>query len=212
MDRRTALKYTSLVLGYSVSGMTVSAILSGCQPEPTSDFTPQFFSADQFSTIQKIVHQILPPTETPGGLDVLVDRFVDEAIHLNFTDAQKQFFQEELAAFEADAEGTYGKTYAKCSDEEQIALLEKWAKKADEEMEKRWDSYDPGQPDNYPRASNPAPEPIPTSLFRQMKELCLAGYFTSELIGEEVLSYDPIPGSYEPCKPLSEVGNVWSLG
>ncbi len=42
--------------------------------------------------------------------------------------------------------------------------------------------------------------------------MAIWAYFTSEEIGENVLSYDPIPGKYEPCKPLSEVGNKWSLG
>ena len=36
-------------------------------------------------------------------------------------------------------------------------------------------------------------------------------YFTSEKIGEEVLSYDPIPGRQEGCVPVEDVGNVWSL-
>jgi hypothetical protein len=46
------------------------------------------------------------------------------------------------------------------------------------------------------------------TFFHLIKELTLLGYFTSEPIGKKVLHYDPIPGRYDGCIPLSEVGNV----
>ena len=33
-------------------------------------------------------------------------------------------------------------------------------------------------------------------------------YFTSEPVGKNVLHYDPIPGQFAGCVPISEVGNV----
>ena len=45
------------------------------------------------------------------------------------------------------------------------------------------------------------------TFFHQIKELTLLGYFTSEPVGKNVLHYDPIPGRYDGCIPLSEVGN-----
>ncbi|MCK5677686.1 MAG: hypothetical protein KAH72_04355, partial [Flavobacteriaceae bacterium] len=39
----------------------------------------------------------------------------------------------------------------------------------------------------------------------------LYGYYTSEKVGEEVLSYDPVPGVFKGCIPLKEIGNSWSL-
>jgi hypothetical protein len=45
------------------------------------------------------------------------------------------------------------------------------------------------------------------TFFHQIRELTLVGYFTSEPIGKEVLHYDPIPGRFQGCIPLSEVGN-----
>jgi len=39
----------------------------------------------------------------------------------------------------------------------------------------------------------------------------LFGYYTSEKVGEEILSYDPVPGVFQGCIPLSDVGNAWSL-
>ena len=45
-----------------------------------------------------------------------------------------------------------------------------------------------------------------------IREFALLGYFTSENIGTEVLNFDPIPGGYKPCIPVSEVGNAWTIG
>ena len=46
------------------------------------------------------------------------------------------------------------------------------------------------------------------TFFHLIKELVLLGYFTSEPIGKNVLHYDPIPGRYDGCIPLADVGNV----
>jgi hypothetical protein len=48
--------------------------------------------------------------------------------------------------------------------------------------------------------------------FARMKELTWIGFFTSELIGENYLNYDPVPGVYDGCIPLDDTGGkVWSL-
>ncbi|WP_332910775.1 gluconate 2-dehydrogenase subunit 3 family protein [Algoriphagus boritolerans] len=48
-------------------------------------------------------------------------------------------------------------------------------------------------------------------IYRSLKSTVLWAYFTSEGIGKNVLSYDPIPGEFKGCIPVSEVGNTWSL-
>jgi hypothetical protein len=32
------------------------------------------------------------------------------------------------------------------------------------------------------------------------------GYFTSEQVGRNVLLYDPVPGRYDGCVPIDQVG------
>ena len=46
------------------------------------------------------------------------------------------------------------------------------------------------------------------TFFHQIKELTVVGYFTSERVGRTVLHYDPVPGRFDGCIPLAEVGNV----
>ena len=45
-----------------------------------------------------------------------------------------------------------------------------------------------------------------------VREFALLGYFTSERIGKDILVFDPIPGGYKPCIPVSDVGNAWTIG
>jgi hypothetical protein len=41
-----------------------------------------------------------------------------------------------------------------------------------------------------------------------MREATILGYFTSEEVGRKVLHYDPVPGRYDPCVPIGDVGSV----
>lgn len=43
---------------------------------------------------------------------------------------------------------------------------------------------------------------------RKVRELTITGYFTSEEVCKNVTTYDPIPGAYVACVPISETGNV----
>jgi len=47
--------------------------------------------------------------------------------------------------------------------------------------------------------------------FKMLKDLTYEGYFTSEKVGKEVLRFDPIPGSYQGCIPLEDVGRLWTI-
>ena len=49
------------------------------------------------------------------------------------------------------------------------------------------------------------------AFYRQFKGLVLFGYFSSEAVGKNVLNYDPVPGKFVGCMPLSEVGSAWTL-
>ena len=40
-----------------------------------------------------------------------------------------------------------------------------------------------------------------------LKELTMLGYFTSEPGATQVLQYNPVPGAYKGCIPVSEAGN-----
>jgi hypothetical protein len=153
-------------------------------------------SNNQAQTISDMTERILPRTKTPGAKDLKIDRFIDKMLKdLLSADEQKDFVAG-LNAFESACKSDNGKAFVECTPQQQDAFLLKLDKAADTFHPSVWG------------ISLGAPKQIP--FFRRVKELTLLGYFTSQDIGEKVLRFDPIPGSYVACMPLSEIGNAWN--
>lgn len=55
------------------------------------------------------------------------------------------------------------------------------------------------------RSARPAPAFWPT-----FKRLVLVGYYTSEAGATEELRYEAVPGRYDGCLPVAEVGRAWA--
>jgi gluconate 2-dehydrogenase gamma chain len=51
-----------------------------------------------------------------------------------------------------------------------------------------------------------AEEGRPQSFFGLIRSATVLGYFTSEQVGRNVLLYDPVPGRYDGCVPIDQVG------
>ena len=49
-------------------------------------------------------------------------------------------------------------------------------------------------------------EQPPVGFSRSLKSMVLWGYLSSETIGTEVLGYNPVPGGYDGCVNLGELG------
>ena len=47
--------------------------------------------------------------------------------------------------------------------------------------------------------------------FRSLKELTLVGYYTSEIGATRELHHAPVPGRYDGCVPLAQVGRTWAV-
>ncbi|MEO1448478.1 MAG: gluconate 2-dehydrogenase subunit 3 family protein, partial [Bacteroidota bacterium] len=52
------------------------------------------------------------------------------------------------------------------------------------------------------------PKDIP--IFTELKNLCLDGYFNSEIGASQTLNYIGVPGAYKGCVPLSEYPKTWA--
>ena len=198
MDRRKALKLSAAFMGYSLSGIVFSNMLQGCEVDQSEQWNPEFFTKDQAKTIAEIAEHILPKTETPGAKDILLDRFLDKIILNCYTEELKQKFVEGFNAFQTSCKELTGKSFEACSKKERDEVLTK-----QEEI--------PFKPARFVWGRLVSPSKGEATFYRELKGLCIFGYFSSEQIGENVLNYDPIPGKFIGCVPLSEIGNAWSL-
>jgi hypothetical protein len=197
MHRRSALKKTGLLAGAAVAMPTMLSLLQSCENEPRLTWKPEFFTMEEAATIGTLVEMILPRTDTPGALDVKVDVFIDKVISQIYDLEGQQNMRDEISSFNNRCKEKFGTVFVSLDESKRVEVLKAEEKSSGKFNPSIWGTTIGDQ------------EPI--GFYRSMKSMAIWAYFTSEEIGERVLSYDPIPRSYEPCKPLSEIGNRWSL-
>jgi hypothetical protein len=126
-----------------------------------------------------VADRILPRTDTPGAADVGVPAFIDRLYGEFMTAAERQMLTEGLTAVDAAAKSAHGSGFSTLTADRQDALLRTIAR---------------------------AEEGKPPGFFRLIRSATILGYFTSEQVGRNVLLYDPVPGRYDGCIPIDQVG------
>ena len=193
MQRREALKQTAL---FGVATALFPSLLQACKETSRLNWQPQFLSNRHAELISAIVDTLLPKTETPGALEMKVDIFIDLVYgKLNGTEGQEAMKQG-MDEFDKRCDEMFGDRFANLSPENQIEILRKEEASSPKFNGSVWGTAVGKQ------------EPV--GFYRSLKSTALWGYFSSEEVGLNVLSYDPVPGPYQGCIPLAEVGNTWS--
>ncbi|MEI9918241.1 MAG: gluconate 2-dehydrogenase subunit 3 family protein [Bacteroidota bacterium] len=187
MNRREAIQRAGLVLGYAVSASTIAAIMDGCKAKPELTWTPEFLSPDQASLVGEVAEIIIPKTDTPGAKDAGVPHFIDILVKDCYKKEDQDSFLAGLAEFDKGANG-----FLDLDHDKQVEYVTKVHNEALEAQK------------------DPAAKDKPRPFILTMKELTVVGFFTSKPGATEVLQYDPVPGAYKGCIPLSEVGKTWA--
>ena len=182
-------------MGGALSASTIAGVMGGCRPGPaTEPFVPQTISAAQNDLVTTITELIIPETDTPGAKAARVNEFIDKMLTDWFKDDEREHFMAELATVDAQAQDAYGKPFLDLTPEQQNERLA-----AMEEEGLAWtEALGGGGAD---------PEKLP--FFNLIKQLTLAGYYTSEIGGSQELRDMPI-GQYRGDVPFDEIGRAWS--
>lgn len=188
MDRREALRRTALLMGGIVSAPAIMGVLKGCTAKPGIDWKPVYLNDDQASLVSQVAEIIIPKTDTPGAKEVGVPSFIDQILKEVYSKEDQEWFSTGLQSFNDEAKKAYGDEFSDLEDEEQQAFVKKIH----------------GEAVDAERATQPAPR---RPFILMMKELTMLGFFTSEVGATQILQYDPVPGAYKGCIPLSEAGN-----
>ena len=187
MNRRDILKQSTIFAGAALSAGTISAIFTSCQTEALSSIKGSGLSQTQLDLIAGVAERIIPKTDTPGAIEAKVHEFIDKQIALNFTDKESSLFAQGLEIFDKMGDDKFGKSFLDLTDDEQNGVLTDVV--ADFKNQKE------GTPHIWPT----------------LKGLTVTGFFTSELGATKALVYDPIPGEWQGCVDLSEVGGLYSI-
>ena len=139
-----------------------------------------YLTPAQTATLAAAVDRILPRTDTPGAIDVGVPAFIDRLYGEFMTPAEQKLLLQGLQAIDAAARsGANRSGFSTLSTTQQDGVLRAVAK---------------AQQDKEP------------SSFALIRSATILGFFTSEQAGRNVLHYDPVPGAYNACVPIDQVG------
>lgn len=183
MDRRSALKAVSILMGGALASGTVASVLTGCNPqENAGDWTARTFDEKQLATLADIVEAILPTTDTPGAKALKVHQYIDSSLADNFKPDDQKPILDVVTAIEAAAQDAYAKPFTKLSTEEQHLIVA-----------------------DFDKAAFGSKPPQPNA-FRTLKSLTIGGYFITEVGQTQVLQHVAVPGAYNGCVPLAQAG------
>ncbi|MGB6151094.1 MAG: gluconate 2-dehydrogenase subunit 3 family protein [Pricia sp.] len=197
MDRRSALIKAGLLTATAVVMPTMVTLLQSCKNEKQPTWQPEFFIEEEAKTMAALVDTILPRTNTPGALDVNVDVFIDKVIARTYDGQSQENVRSELADFMLNCKKRYGNSFYNLDASEKGEILET--------AEKNSGKLNPGV------WGKTIGEQKPVTFYRSMKSMAIWAYFTSEEIGKHILTYNPVPGAYDGCVPISEIGMRSSL-
>ena len=192
MNRREVLRYTAFATGAAVCSPLLGSILSGYTVDVVDnsvDFELKFFSEMEFAEIRDLIDTILPKTDSPAATEVGVDKMIDSMVGTVYGEEDRAGYKERFTLLINYLNKESGsKEFAELEVNEKIELLQNLDRSQDDEL----------------RAARRA--------YLEIKQQTIAYYLSTEEIGKKYLNYLPIPGEYEACIPLSDVGGkAWAL-
>jgi hypothetical protein len=247
IDRRSALRRLSAVLGGVATAPLAAGLLSGCRTPDgpaLAAYEYRTLTEPQQSLLSALVDQILPATDTPGASDVGVPQFVDLMLTDWYAPEERDAFLTALDGVDGQAEGgsflalddagraafvaaldaaTFGPPPAPAPVAGSVAgAAQEGTAATDEEAENEVagmqgdlgeamadSSAGTGQL-NTGEGTAQVASAEPPPFYRQLKELTLAGYYTSEPGATQELQWLASPGRYDADAPLADIGRAWA--
>ncbi len=191
LSRREAVRRVGILLGGAMSTSTVSALLAGCSGRTSGQGSHTFrvLSRPQQDLSATLVELIIPQTDTPGARAAGAHEFIDKMLADWMPDDERDRFLAGLGDVNTRAQTAHGADFVNLPSAEQVAILTQLDAEA------------------YADTNDDA---AATPFFRSLKELTLAGYYTSEIGATRELQWLAWPGRYDADAPLSDVGRAWA--
>lgn len=188
IKRRQILKYTAYITGAAVTLPLATTLLSGCKTDAAGkikDYVPVFFSKEEMTDIQCLVDVILPKTDSPAASEVGVHKMIDSMSKI-YLPVKKDEYRKAFEAFTSYIKNKAGeKQYKDLPEGEKLSILKNLTGSEDE---------------------------LAYSALMELKQQTIAYYLNTEEVATNFLNYDPVPGDYIGCIPLSQVGGKkWAL-
>src|SRR5580704_4236630 len=207
MNRRDAIGRVAILMGGAVIG--AEFFLSGCKPKGASSVA-DLFTEDNTAFLNEVADTILPDTKaSPGAKAANVGAFMAVMVRDCYIPEDQKTFVDGIGKLNDAAKKKSGSGFMDLTPQQRTDLLvdldkEQKAFTADRDKQLAADAAKHKGEANYK-----GPE-LPNHYFRQMKQLTLLGYFTSEIGATKALRYIAIPGRYDGCVPYKKGDKAWA--
>lgn len=208
MKRRELLKKMGLGAGFLVMGPSAFSLLQSCRNTTEPGWEPVFLSGSNGVVLEKLLDLILPSTDTPGATDLNIAQFIDSYMEEVATKEQQGLFKKGAEDFKAVFLNTHGKDINEGTNKEYEVILTRFLRNIPEgtqqNLKRTTETQDPLDTDPEEKTNF---EKGALSFLTTVRDLGIWGWKNSQVIGEEILWYDPIPGIYIPCDTVENLGN-----
>ncbi len=214
MQRRTALKNIGLSFGALTLSSTVVSLFESCQTGAAA-WSPEFFSAEQAGFVSKVIDVMLPTTITPGANDLNLTQFMDGYMQHVASPEDRTFAQMALPIVSKLILEAAGKTsVTDITNEDVDVQLNRFLRADEATQEARGKALDVWAKAIENGETLVIPEEgVAQAMINSLRRLAVFSFKNSELIGETVLAYAPVPGEQKGCVSIEEAtgGRAWSL-
>ena len=206
MKRRELLKTLSISLGVVVATPALMQILVSCEERKALAWNPIFLDSTQGFVVENLVNLILPSSKSIGAIDVQVPMFIDVVLKDVISPTEQNLVLKGGLVFKEKFEIIFGKDILNGKKSEFLTLLSNYFKLPLEKEKQVLELIKMKEEE----VQNKELYYIYKYL-TFIRSYTLFGYYNSKKVGTEILNYNPIPGTYEPCVLLSEVEFMSSI-
>jgi hypothetical protein len=189
MKRRKLIK----VAFYSTSGIALSSILPGCKGDvleiDTANYTSDIFAKNDFEFLKSFADILLPSSDTPGakstGLVQIMDKIEGAILDKDQLDLLSKNVSVLNTYFASQSDGTSLIDLDDTKGVELVTTIDKSLSSGDADIHKA---------------------------YKSVKQKLVHYFLNTEEVGTELLNYLPVPGEYQACISLDEVGGkAWTI-
>ncbi|HEY5773743.1 MAG TPA: gluconate 2-dehydrogenase subunit 3 family protein [Chitinophagaceae bacterium] len=210
MDRRELLKMIAAATGGVVIGGEF--FLAGCKNPDAGVGTSATFTESDIAFLDEVAETIFPKTSTPGAKEAKVGQYMTVMVTDCYEEKDQKTFHEGMKKLDEACNKMHGHSFMKAAPEHRKELLTSIDKEAKEYQDKRKKFSDQqtekAKEENAKGNKDFKKETMPPHYFTLMKQLTIAGYFTSKEGREGATNYQPVPGKYQGDVPYKKGDRV----
>ena len=204
MNRRQVLKklgFGSLAIAGSGSLVTM---LQGCAVSSHGN-AGSLLSASELASLSQVCEGILPRTQTPGAIDAGVPEHLSQALNISYRQWQADAFRRGLVAFADNYQRDIGSPLSDAGTAQVTARINSYLRQY-ENQPARLEALDRA----VEQGRGISDDMIETYFVSNVIDATIWSYFTSELVGENVMRHDPVLGGWDACIDYNEGEHSWS--